>query len=181
MRSKTSAGLVVYRFRDGRLEVFLAHPGGPYFARKDEGHWSIPKGEVAPGEELFQTALREFEEEVGVAFDPQEPFLELGSIRQKGGKTVHAWAVERDFELKEFPPTNAFTMEWPKGSGRMQTFPEIDRARFFPLAEARRFIKAEQWPLIERLVAALQEQGRLPRPDPSPPPPPDSPANQDRS
>ena len=163
MRAKTSAGLVVYRFRDGRLEVFLAHPGGPFFARKDEGHWSIPKGEVESGEALFEAARREFEEEIGVRIPAEGPFLELGAIRQKGGKIVYAWGVEKDFELSELPQTSTFTMEWPPRSGRRQTFPEIDRARFFPLEEARRKIKPAQWPLLERLVVALEKQGRWKR------------------
>src|SRR6185295_14861898 len=98
MRSRVSAGLLVFRVRDGRLEVFLAHPGGPLFASRDDGHWTLPKGEVEPGEDLLAAALREFQEEIGIEIDPAGPFLPLGSIQQKGGKVVHAWAVEKDWD-----------------------------------------------------------------------------------
>ena len=155
MRSRTSAGLVMFRRRGGELEVFLAHPGGPLFVKKDDGCWTIPKGEVEPGEELLPTALREFEEETGITIDPQSRFLPLGSIQQKGGKIVHAWAVEKDWDDTQPIRSNTFEMEWPPGSGRVQSFPEVDRAQFFPLAEARRKVKERQWPLIERLVEEL--------------------------
>ena len=123
--------------------------------KKDEGSWSIPKGEVEPGDELLPTAIREFDEETGIAIDPGSRFIPLGSIQQKGGKIVHAWAVEGDRDDTQPIRSNTFEMEWPPGSGRMQSFPEVDRAQFFPLATARRKLKETQWPLIEELVRLL--------------------------
>lgn len=155
MRSRVSAGLILFRQRDG-LEVFIAHPGGPLFAHKDDGHWSIPKGEVEPGEDLLATAIREFEEEVGLAIDPQSNFIPLGTIQQKGGKIVHAWAVPGDWEESRALRSNTFTIEWPPHSGTMKEFPEVDRARFFPVAEAKQKLKPTQVPLIERLEEALR-------------------------
>lgn len=155
MRSRVSAGLILFRQRDG-LEVFIAHPGGPLFAHKDDGHWSIPKGEVDPGEDLLATAIREFEEEVGLAIDPQSNFIPLGTIQQKGGKIVHAWAVPGDWEESRAVHSNTFTIEWPPHSGIMKEFPEVDRAQFFPVAEAKQKLKPTQVPLIERLEEALR-------------------------
>lgn len=149
---KTSAGLLMYRVHNGLLQVFLVHPGGPYWAKKDEGAWSIPKGEVAEGEDLLRTACREFEEETGLA--AQEPFLPLPSIRQKGGKVVHAWAFQGDCDPSAVR-SNDFTMEWPPRSGRQQTFPEADRAEFFFCDEARRKINPAQAAWVgelERLI-----------------------------
>lgn len=154
-KGRVSAGLLMYRIREGRLEVFLAHPGGPFFTRKDEGHWTIPKGEIEPGEELLATAIREFGEETGLRIDPASPFVPLGSIQQKGGKIVHAWAVERNEEVEQPIRSNAYEMEWPPGTGRLQSFPEIDRAEFFSIPEARRKIKERQRALLERLEAWL--------------------------
>ena len=129
------------------------HPGGPFWAKKDEGAWSIPKGEAAPGEDLLTRAQTEFEEELGIR--PEGNYISLGSIKQKGGKTVHAWAVEGDlpesFQLK----SNLFEMEWPPRSGKMKTFPEVDRAEFFPEKIARRKINPAQTLFIDRLRAAL--------------------------
>src|SRR2546423_1134760 len=119
---RLSAGLLMYRFRDGELQVFLVHPGGPYFARKDEDSWTIPKGEPDPGEDLLAAAQREFQEETGIA--PAGPFTPLTPVKQKGGKVVHAWAFEGDCEGKAVV-SNTFTMEWPPGSGRQAAFPEI--------------------------------------------------------
>lgn len=147
----------MYRTRQGRLEVFLAHPGGPFFAHKDEGHWTIPKGEIEPGEELLAAALREFKEEIGLDLDPRGHFLDLGSIQQKGGKVVHAWAVA--YHGSEPVPCHSctFEMEWPPHSGKWQRFPEVDRAEFFAVAEAKRKIKPTQIPLLERLQALLEK------------------------
>jgi predicted NUDIX family NTP pyrophosphohydrolase len=123
----------MYHIKGGALQILLAHPGGPFFVKKDDGHWSIPKGEPDADEDLFITAQREFEEETGLK--PTGPFISLQPIQQKGGKIVHAWAFEGDCD----PTTcisNMFTMEWPPRSGQQQEFPEIDRAEFFDLAAA---------------------------------------------
>jgi predicted NUDIX family NTP pyrophosphohydrolase len=137
--------------------MFLAHPGGPLFARKDDGHWTIPKGEVESGEDLLATAIREFQEEIGIAIDPASRFLPLGSIQQKGGKIVHAWAVEKDWDDAKPIQSNEFTMEWPPRSGRSQRFAEVDRAQFFSLEDAKRKVKETQVPLLERLAGKLFE------------------------
>lgn len=158
MRSRISAGLLAYRRKDGGLEVFIAHPGGPLFAHKDDGHWSIPKGEVEPGGDLLATAIREFEEETGVTIDPASNFLALGSIRQKGGKTVHAWALEGRWDDAQPIRSNTFSMQWPPGSGQMRDFPEVDRAQFFPLAEAKLKLKPTQLPLLKRLEEAIRDE-----------------------
>jgi predicted NUDIX family NTP pyrophosphohydrolase len=152
MGSRTSAGILLFR-RTGPLEVLLAHPGGPFFARRDAGYWTIPKGEVDPGEALLDVARREFEEETGHAPPPGDP-IELGSIVQKGGKVVHAWALEGDLDPAA-AESNTFELEWPPRSGRHESFPEIDRVAWFGTDEARRRIKATQIPLIDRLEAAL--------------------------
>jgi len=154
--SRVSAGILLFRRRPTGLEVLLAHPGGPMFARKDAGHWTLPKGEVEPGEELLAVAYREFEEETGHP-PPAGPTVELGSIVQKGGKVVHGWAIEGDLD----PATavsNTFELAWPPGSGRRQLFAEIDRVEWFGLGEARRRVKETQIPLIDRLEAALRVQ-----------------------
>ena len=142
----------MYRRRNGRLEFFLAHPGGPFSLRKDEGYWTIPKGEPSAGEELLEVAKREFREETGL--ESHGPYLELGSIQQKGGKWVHAWAFEGDCNVEIC--SNTYQMEWPPKSGKMCEFPEIDRAEFFTLEDARKKIKERQFPLLERLVTALE-------------------------
>jgi predicted NUDIX family NTP pyrophosphohydrolase len=151
--ARISSGILLFRRPGGRLEVLLAHPGGPFFARKDEGHWTIPKGEVDPGEELFAVGRREFAEETGQPL-PDGPSKELGSIVQKGGKIVHAWAVEGDLDPGA-GVSNTVELEWPPGSGRRQTFPEIDRVAWFGPDEARRRIKSTQIPFIDRLEAEL--------------------------
>jgi len=143
----------MFRRTRGALEVLLVHPGGPFFAKKDDGAWTIPKGEAAPGEDFLTRAQIEFEEELG--FQPQGEWIDLGSIKQKGGKTVHGWAFEGDlpesFELK----SNLFEMEWPPRSGRRQSFPEVDDAKFFSEDVARRKINPAQVPFLDRLSAAL--------------------------
>jgi predicted NUDIX family NTP pyrophosphohydrolase len=153
-RARISAGLMMYRRREGRIEVFLAHPGGPYFKNKDEGAWSIPKGEVEGVDGLLETALREFEEETGIA-PPRDPLIELGQVKQRGGKVVIAWAFEGDLAQGWSVTSNTFPLEWPPGSGRIQDFPEIDRAEFFDLELARRKINRAQVALIDALVARL--------------------------
>jgi predicted NUDIX family NTP pyrophosphohydrolase len=151
--AKTSAGILLYRVGPGaEAQVLLAHPGGPFFRRRDQGAWSIPKGEVEEGEDLLAAARREFREETGFALEG-EP-RPLGSVRQGGGKTVHAWAVAGDADPDRLA-SNAFEMEWPRGSGRRQSFPEVDRVQWFDLAEARRRILPAQAPLIDALEGLL--------------------------
>jgi predicted NUDIX family NTP pyrophosphohydrolase len=144
----------MFRRRNNQLEVLLAHPGGPFFARKDDGAWTIPKGEAAPGEDLLTRAQIEFEEEVG--FRPRGEWIELGSIKQKGGKIVHAWAFEGDLPESFECNSNLFEMEWPPRSGRLKKFPEVDQALFFSEELARRKIKPAQVPLLDRLRAAIK-------------------------
>jgi predicted NUDIX family NTP pyrophosphohydrolase len=160
MARPTSAGILLYRrgTADAPLEVLLAHPGGPYFASKDAGHWSIPKGEADGDEPLIDVARREFAEETGHRVPGGEP-IELGSIVQKGGKTVHAWAFEGDLDPAE-AHSNLFETEWPPRSGRRESFPEIDRVAWFTPDVARQVIKPTQIPLLDRLEAALAERAR---------------------
>jgi predicted NUDIX family NTP pyrophosphohydrolase len=169
MAIRQSAGILLFRQRaakraaadaaSGNLEVLLAHPGGPFFAKRDEGHWTLPKGEPdTPDEDLLAVARREFAEEVGHPAPAGRPGggppIALGSIVQKGGKIVHAWAIEGDLD----PATavsNEFEMEWPPRSGRREVFPEIDRVAWFEPDEARRRLKPTQAPFVDRLVEAL--------------------------
>jgi predicted NUDIX family NTP pyrophosphohydrolase len=153
MALRVSAGLVMYRFRGGDLEVFLAHPGGPFAEQEDDGYWTIPKGRPKAHELLLEAAQREFEEEVGIR--PHGPYLELGSIRQKGGKIVHAWAFQGEHDDALPIRSNTFEMTWPPASGRMTSFPEIDRAAFYTMAAARKKLKETQCPLLDRLEALL--------------------------
>ena len=150
---RTSAGILLWRLREGAVEVLLAHNGGPYWAKKDLGHWTIPKGEVEPGEELSAVARREFAEETGHDL-PDGPLIDLGQIRQKSGKVVLGWAVEGDHHPAA-AVSNTYEMEWPPRSGRMQSFPEIDRVEWFGLEEARSRLKAAQVPFLDRLAEAL--------------------------
>jgi predicted NUDIX family NTP pyrophosphohydrolase len=152
-RSRISAGILMFRRRGDKIEFLLAHPGGPLFVHKDKGHWTIPKGEAAPGEDLLTRARIEFAEEVGLV--PKGPYLPLGTIKQKGGKIVHAWAVEGDLPPGFVHRSNTFELEWPLRSGQMQIFPEIDRAEFFAEKLARKKIKATQAPFFDTLIAAL--------------------------
>jgi predicted NUDIX family NTP pyrophosphohydrolase len=154
--ARESAGLLMYRHRSTSLEVLLVHPGGPFFRKKDDGAWSIPKGRVEAEENRLDAARREFKEETGL--DAGGPFLELGPVQQSGGKRVHVWAFEGDADPGHLR-SNTFTMEWPPRSGRMREFPEIDKATFFPLEEARRKILPAQAPLLDTLVARLAERG----------------------
>jgi predicted NUDIX family NTP pyrophosphohydrolase len=149
---RASAGLLLYRHDAGALEVMLVHPGGPYWARKDEGAWSIPKGEIEAGEEPLAAAQREFAEETGGRVDGE--FLPLAPVRLRSGKLVHAWAVRADFDPAALS-SNLFSMEWPPKSGEQREFPEADRAGWFGIAEARLKIHPGQAPLIEDLLARL--------------------------
>jgi predicted NUDIX family NTP pyrophosphohydrolase len=144
-----SAGLLIFRFREGRLQVLLAHPGGPFFKNKDEGAWSLPKGVIEPDEDPLAAAQREFQEETGVA--PWGPFIPLTPVKQKGGKTVHAWTFEGDCDPDAIV-SNTFTMQWPPRSGRRSEFPEIDRVEFFDVAAARRKINPAQVSFLAELA-----------------------------
>jgi predicted NUDIX family NTP pyrophosphohydrolase len=153
--TRTSAGILLYRRRESVLEVLLIHPGGPFFGRKDLGNWSLPKGEVGPADPDNEAAARrEFLEEVGHPV-PDGPLMELGSIRQKGGKIVHAWAIEGDIDPATMN-SNFIEIEWPPFSGRVKRFPEVDRWVYFGPQEARLRIKETQVPLLDRLDAALE-------------------------
>lgn len=153
MIDRISAGILLYRRASGSVQVLLGHPGGPFFAQKDVGDWSIPKGEVEEGEDLEAVARREFREETGHA-PPDGPAIPLGTVRQKGGKVVHAWALEGDLDPAD-ASSNTFSMEWPRGSGTWIAVPELDRVAWFDPPEARRRIKEAQAPFIDRLVASL--------------------------
>lgn len=152
---RLSAGLLMYRITEGKMQVLLAHPGGPLFQNKDEGDWTIPKGEPEAAEDMLLAAQREFEEETGIR--PSGPFFELSPIKQKGGKVVHAWAFEGDCDPTQVV-SNTFSMEWPPKSGRMNNFPEIDRVEFFELDVARKKIKQAQVSLVDELEALLKER-----------------------
>ncbi|HWB40743.1 MAG TPA: NUDIX domain-containing protein [Gemmatimonadales bacterium] len=148
-----SAGLLLFRRPRGTLEVFLAHPGGPFWRGRDLGAWTIPKGLVAAGEELLAAARREFQEETGIA--PREPFLPLGSVRQKAGKLIHAWAWEGDADPAAIV-SNTTSIEWPRGSGRSITYPEVDRCAWFEPGAARAKLNPAQAELIGRLEVTLR-------------------------
>jgi predicted NUDIX family NTP pyrophosphohydrolase len=148
-----SAGLLVYRLDADGPRVLLVHPGGPIWAKRDDGAWSIPKGEFEPGEDARAVARREFTEELGSAA-PREGWLELGDVTQAGGKQVTAFAAAGDFDPAALS-SNAFVLEWPPRSGRRQQFPEVDRAEWFGLAEARQKLNAAQATLLDRLADAL--------------------------
>lgn len=152
MAAPESAGLMLFRRCETRLEVLLAHPGGPFWASRHAGAWTIPKGGMHAGERPLDTAIREFREETG--FEATPPFIALGSITQRSGKIVHAWAFEGDCDLTAFVSMEA-TTEWPPRSGRYLRVPEIDRAEFFTLDDARQAINVAQAELLDRLVAAL--------------------------
>lgn len=151
----------MFRRGNGAPEVLLAHPGGPFWARRDESAWTLPKGEIAPGEDALDAARREFLEETGFASLP--PFLPLGELRQKSGKRISAWAFEGDADPAALS-SNLFELEWPPRSGRLQSFPEVDRVQWFGLDEARRRLIAGQAPFLDRLMQWLQAGGAS-RPD----------------
>jgi len=156
----TSAGLLMFRRRNGGIEVFLVHPGGPLFRKRDEGVWGIPKGLLEDGEEgdgaLLEAARREFREETGFAI--QEPLMPLGSVRQKSGKEVHAWAFEADVDPAAMA-SNRFPWEWPPHSGVIREYPEVDRGAYFSISEARGKMIAAQQVFLDRLLAKLQAGG----------------------
>jgi predicted NUDIX family NTP pyrophosphohydrolase len=156
MPGKKSAGVLLYRWREGELEVLLVHPGGPFWARKDAGAWSIPKGEIADGEDPLAVARREFHEETG--FPIESALAPLTPIVQRGGKTVHAYAGEGDLDVERLR-SNTFTLQWPPRSGRRQEFPEVDRGAWFDLAAARGKLLEAQRPLLDELEARLRSPG----------------------
>lgn len=155
MANKHSAGILLFRRSGGEPEFLLIHPGGPFWAKKDEGAWSIPKGQIEDEEEPRACAVREMEEELGAApaLDPEQ-LIELGSIRQRAGKVVEAWAAEADFDPAALA-SNTFTVEWPPHSGNQREFPEVDRAEWFDLATARQKILPAQSELLDRLLEKL--------------------------
>jgi predicted NUDIX family NTP pyrophosphohydrolase len=143
----------MYRRKDGALEVLLVHPGGPFWAKKDLGAWTIPKGELEEGEDALTTARREFREETSL--ESSGPFHPLGSIKQKGGKVVHAWAFEGDCAAETIR-SNTVNLEWPPRSGQFREFPEVDRAEWFRVDEAQRRINSAQVPLLDHLVQMIK-------------------------
>ncbi len=152
--AKKSAGLLLYRKDGDSVEVFLVHPGGPFWAKKDEGAWSIPKGELTEGEEALDAAKREFQEETG--FSVKGRFEALEPVKQAGGKIVYAWAIEGDIDSSAIRSNN-FSMEWPPGSKKIREFPEVDRGGWFALATARQKILTGQSPLLEELLSILNK------------------------
>jgi predicted NUDIX family NTP pyrophosphohydrolase len=157
MAKKPSAGILLYRHRDGALEVLLVHPGGPMWAKRDEGAWSVPKGEYEPDEEPLAAARREFAEELGAPAPDAEP-IDLGQVRQRSGKVVSAWALPGDLDAAAIV-SNTCMVQWPPRSGRQIEIPEVDRAQWFDMASAREKINPAQVALIERLEAALAQVG----------------------
>jgi predicted NUDIX family NTP pyrophosphohydrolase len=148
--AKLSAGVLLYRVRDGVVEVLIAHPGGPFWARKDDGVWSIPKGEYGDGEDPWVAAQREFSEEIGLPV-PGGPRIDFPALRQPSGKVVTAFAIHGDLDLTD-ARSNTFEMEWPRGSGSMRAFPEIDRVGWFPVTQARSKLLRGQRPFLDRLM-----------------------------
>lgn len=154
--SVRSAGILAYRFRGDVLQVMLAHPGGPFWTGRDKGAWSIPKGLYDEHEAPLDAALREFREETGFMLDGAE-LIDLGELRQPSGKIIHAWAAEGDFDVSHLV-SNTFPLEWPKGSGRVQRFPEIDRAAWFDVPKAEGKILKGQKEFLDRLVQAIGDR-----------------------
>lgn len=151
---KLSAGLLLYRVVDDVVEVLIGHPGGPFWARKDDGAWSIPKGEYLEGEDPWVVAQREFEEELGKT-PPDGPRIDFAPLKQPSGKIITAFAVRGDLDI-EGTVSNTFTLEWPKGSGNIREYPEIDRVGWFPVDQAHVKLLKGQRPLLDRLTAALE-------------------------
>ncbi|MBP9483609.1 MAG: NUDIX domain-containing protein [Negativicutes bacterium] len=161
MKGKVSAGLMMYRFRRGHLEVFLGHPGGPYFRRRDLGVWGIPKGKVEEGEQLIETAVREFGEETGISLDgvkPERDFIPLEMVRLQSGKQVHAWAFRGNHPDDQPIQSILYSIEWPPRSGREIEVPELDTGRFFPIWTARKKITPSQLPFLDRLEEKVKDQ-----------------------
>jgi predicted NUDIX family NTP pyrophosphohydrolase len=154
MAKKESAGILMYRPRSASLEVFLVHPGGPYWAKKDLGAWSIPKGEFEAGEDRLAAAKREFQEETG--FLPEGKFVALTPVKQAGGKVIYGWAVKGDCDAKTIQ-SNTFSMEWPPRSGKHQEFPEVDRAEWFAMDIAKEKILKGQVSLLEELMQLVEK------------------------
>ncbi len=154
---KLSAGLLLYRVEHGSVDVLIAHPGGPFWAKKDDGAWSIPKGEYEEGEEPWRVARREFEEELGKA-PPDGPRIEFPPLKQPSGKIITAFAVRGDLDLNG-TVSNTFTLEWPRGSGNVREYPEIDRVAWFSVTEARSKLLKGQRPLLDRLMDAVEGGG----------------------
>jgi predicted NUDIX family NTP pyrophosphohydrolase len=154
---KLSAGVLLYRVRGDVVEALLAHPGGPFWARKDEGAWSIPKGEYTDGEDPWAAAQREFSEELGLPV-PDGPRRDLGAVKQPGGKVVTAFAVRADLDVRN-ARSNTFELEWPKGSGRVREFPEVDRVEWFPLIQARTKLLKGQRSFLDMLMAQPELTG----------------------
>ena len=150
---RTSAGILLFRRRDGALQVLLVHPGGPAWRNRDEGAWSLPKGEFVEGEDPLTVARRELQEETGCTADGE--FIPLGAVKQKGGKVVHAWALDGDFDTTTLK-SNTFAMEWPPRSGTRQEFPEVDRAGWFGVEDARAKLLEAQRPFLDRLLERAQ-------------------------
>ena len=155
MPSKRSAGILLYRVLSGTPQVLLAHPGGPFWANKDDGAWTVPKGEIGDDEDPLAAARREFREEIGA--EPSGDFIALSPVRQRSGKMVQAWAVRGDLDPSRLE-SNSFSMEWPPRSGRQQEFPEVDRAGWFTFAQARAKILPAQVPLLDQLERILEEE-----------------------
>lgn len=160
MPKRISSGILLFRILGKNLEVFLVHPGGPFFKNKDNGAWGIPKGEVNKNEEYLSCAIREVKEEIGISIENKN-LIPLGSIVQKGGKKVYAWAYEQNDDLKVDTSGSIVEMQWPPMTGKKILFPEVDKAEFSLLGEAKRKIKPAQIPLIERLEEYLKANGRL--------------------
>jgi predicted NUDIX family NTP pyrophosphohydrolase len=156
-KPKLSAGVLVYRTRDGVVEVLIAHPGGPFWARKDDGAWSIPKGEYLDGDDPWAAAQREFGEELGLPV-PAGPRVDFGPLKQPSGKVVTAFAVRGDLDVTD-ARSNTFELEWPKGSGRMREFPEVDRVAWFPVAQARAKLLKGQRAFLDQLMTQPELAG----------------------
>ena len=144
----------MYKIQNKELKVLLIHPGGPIFTNKDKGFWGIPKGCVNDGENLFDTAIREFQEETSITVNRNQKFIELGKVLKKSGKTIHAWAFQGDFDGKI--TSNLFKMEWPPKSGKLCNFPEVDKGEFFTIQQAKEKMHPPQWAFIERLIEKLK-------------------------